>query len=205
MSPNLKTSIGNRLNQLLMISACIIAFSLVHTTRAADDAAPASAPSPELSITIDGDVQHTLGWTPDSLATQFASDVKTIKCKLSGKDARCRCVPLMDLINAATPDFDQDHIKQELQFVASVSARDKFTVCFSLGELLPEFGNNPVWVALDKDGKPLPGPQAPVRLIVPSDGKQGRWIYGATHIKIMRLGPTPPTPTPPTPGPTTQP
>jgi hypothetical protein len=199
MSPNVKTSIGNRLNQLLMILACIIAISVVHTTRAAaDDATPTTAPSSELSITIDGDVQHTLSWTPDSLATQFASDIKTIKCKLSGKDAQCRCVPLMDLINAATPAFDQDHIKQELQFVAAVSARDNFTICFSLGELLPAFGNSQVWVALDKDGKPLPGPQAPVRLIVPNDGKQGRWIYGATHIKIIRLGLSAPTPAPTT-------
>jgi hypothetical protein len=200
MSRPIPISIGHRLNQLLLFFTCI-ALCCLPAVRAADDtpAAPPTttnaAAATALSITIDGDVQHTLSWTPLTLATQFAADVKTIKYRLSGKDYESRCVPLMDLINAAAPNYDQDSPKQELRYVASVSASDKYAVSFSLGELLANFGNKQVWVALDKNGVPLSDRDAPARLIVPSDGKQGRWIYGATHIKIIRLDPSPAAPT----------
>jgi hypothetical protein len=209
MSRTIPISIGHRLNQLLLFFACI-AICCLPAVRAADDttAAPpttnnaAAATAPSITITIDGDVAHTLSWTADTLATQFAADVKTVKYTLSDKDHESRCVPLMDLIKAAGPSFDPDRPKQELQFVVSISATDKFAVCFSLGELLPDFGNKEVWVALDKDGQPLSDRDAPARFIVPSDGKQARWIYGATHIKIVRIAPSAANPTA---APTTQP
>jgi hypothetical protein len=201
--PRIPISIGYRLNQLLLFFACM-ALCCVPFVRADD--APATPPTTSNAaaaaaaptITIDGDVDHTLSWTADSLATQFAADVKTIKYALSDKQHESRCVPLMDLINAAGPKFDPDRPKQELQFAVSVSATDKFAVCFSLGELMPEFGNKEVWLSLDRDGQPLSDRDAPVRLIVPSDGKQARWVYGATHIKIVRISASAPTATPTT-------
>ena len=56
---------------------------------------------------------------------------------------------------------------------------------FTLGELLPQFGNRQVWLALDRNGKPFVGDDAPAQLIVPEDEKGARWVHGIRSITLI--------------------
>jgi len=38
---------------------------------------------------------------------------------------------------------------------------------------------------MDMDGKSLSEKDGPLKLIVPSDGKTGRWVHGITEIVVL--------------------
>jgi len=65
-----------------------------------------------------------------------------------------------------------------------VEAADHYRVVFTLGELAPGIGSRMVLVADQQDGQPLPSVAAPLRLIVPADGKGARC---ARQVIAMRV------------------
>jgi hypothetical protein len=50
---------------------------------------------------------------------------------------------------------------------------------------MPDVGNREAWLALDADGQPLTGRDAPAKLIVPSDAKPARAVWGVTKIEVV--------------------
>ncbi|MEZ4504484.1 MAG: hypothetical protein R2848_01190 [Thermomicrobiales bacterium] len=60
-----------------------------------------------------------------------------------------------------------EEIKNDiLRFYALVTANDGYQVVISLGEIDPQFGNNPYLLAWDEDGAPLEGESGPLRLVL---------------------------------------
>ena len=116
---------------------------------------------------------------------EFSGDIRTVHYSLKGEDGSARCVPLLTLLQAAQPKLNRKVKNHQLAFVALVRADDGYTIAFSLGELLPEFGKQGVFLALDRNGKPLGEEEGPVQLIVPADSKPARWIHGVTRILLI--------------------
>jgi len=65
-------------------------------------------------------------------------------------------------------------------------ATDGYRVVFSLAELDPQFGNTAVLVANEIDGHPLPEHDGPLRLVVPGDKRQARWVRMLRSLILMR-------------------
>lgn len=65
-----------------------------------------------------------------------------------------------------------------------VTARDGYRVAFSLGEIAAELGRTRVLVALTADGRPLGDADGPLRLVVPGDGRQARWVRQLERIVV---------------------
>jgi hypothetical protein len=164
------------------IFPCIILLSLLFLmgrSMAAPDAPPTT-------FRITGDVAKAEDWSVPKLRQDLARHVQTLRYKLKGKQYSARVVPLLAVIQAAQPKFDPKSKHPEVRFLVLVQGRDGYTVAYSLGELMPNFGNRKVYVALEIDGKPLAEKEAPVRLLVPEDNQDAaRWIYGITSITIM--------------------
>jgi hypothetical protein len=59
-------------------------------------------------------------------------------------------------------------------------------VTFSLAEADPDFGDRHILVADARDGQPLDAATGPLRLIVPQDTRQGRWVRMLTSIRVLR-------------------
>ena len=74
--------------------------------------------------------------------------------------------------------------------IVAVSGRPGRSVTFALGELDPNFGNHPAYLALERDGHPLPAPE----LVVPGDVDAARTLFAASHITVAVLNPTPTAP-----------
>lgn len=159
---------------LLLAWTIVQARPNVHPTRRA-----------ETTFHIAGAVENADDWTAERLATTFAGDVKTVSYTLKGEKGEARCIPLLTLLQAAKPRLNTKAKNHQLAFVALVRAEDGYTIAFSLGELLPAFGKRQVWVALDRDGKPFTGDDAPVQLIVPEDEKGARWVHGVRSITLV--------------------
>lgn len=68
----------------------------------------------------------------------------------------------------------------ELHHVMAVTAKDGYLVMLSLGEIDPNFGNAPIMVAYERDGKPLDM----LRLVVPGDRHGARDVRDVLRIEI---------------------
>jgi len=152
------------------------------------------------AIRVAGDVSSPTDWTADQLKQQFAGEIKQIHFTSKGQPHVSDCVALLSLLKAAgaptdfkmTPGADPKTKNLPLRLVVVVAGRDGYAVTFSLAELLPQFGNKDVWLALDIDGNPLVEHDGPARLIVPDDVKPGRWVYAVTSVTVIDTSTTQP-------------
>ena len=90
------------------------------------------------------------------------------------------------LIKAGTPRGDQLKGKALSTYVLA-SASDGYQAVFALAELDPGFRDDPVLVADQVDGGPLPSNEGPFRLIVPGDKRGARAVRMLERIEVMQL------------------
>jgi DMSO/TMAO reductase YedYZ molybdopterin-dependent catalytic subunit len=60
-------------------------------------------------------------------------------------------------------------------------------VVFTLAELNQTLGHLEVLVADQQDGRPLPAADGPLRLVVPSDSRDARWLRQLVRIDMIEL------------------
>lgn len=146
--------------------------------------------SPDVArLSVGGDVEKRRTYTNGELAQTFSAAIKDVPFTLKGESGHARAIPLLTLLEAARPKADPKRKNGSLAFAVVAAAADGYTVTFSAGELSPEFGNREVWLALDWNGQPLAGADAPARLIVSGDGKPARWVHGVRLLKVVNLLP----------------
>jgi len=139
------------------------------------------------SFKVAGAVAKPASWSVIKLRQEFAGQVKTISYTLKGTHHTAHVVPLLAVVNWSQPKINP-HIKHhQLQFVVEVEGSDGYAADFSLPELLPEIGNEKVWVALDQDGKPLTDEEGPVEIVSPRDQKPARWVHGVAEINVVDM------------------
>jgi hypothetical protein len=159
----------------------VIAFAVL-TCSAVRAAEP---PKAQDSITVAGSVEKPGDWTCESLAKEFAADVKEISYTLKGQSAKARVVPLAKLVMAAKPTLDPKQKNHIIAFAVVIRAKDGYAATFSMGELLPEFAGAEVYLALDRDGGPSSERERPVSLLVVGDKKPSRWVHGIETVTVI--------------------
>ncbi len=100
-----------------------------------------------------------------------------------------RGVLLFDLVKAAGPQLTAGTKNDALRWAVFATGADGYTALFAWGELDPDFGNRPVLLAYEEDGQPLPARDGAVRLVVPEDGKGGRYVSNLVGLQVFRTGP----------------
>ncbi|GAA4020941.1 molybdopterin-binding oxidoreductase [Deinococcus rubellus] len=96
---------------------------------------------------------------------------------------------LSDVLKAAKPTFRPEIKNDALRYALLASGRDGYSALFSWGELDPGFGNRAVLIAYAQDGQPLDAVNGPLRLVVPGDGKAGRYVSTLSRLVLLRVGP----------------
>jgi DMSO/TMAO reductase YedYZ molybdopterin-dependent catalytic subunit len=66
-----------------------------------------------------------------------------------------------------------------------VSAHDGYRALFSLPELDPAFTDNRALLADKMDGQPLSAHDGPLRLVLPSEKREARWVRMVERIEIL--------------------
>jgi DMSO/TMAO reductase YedYZ molybdopterin-dependent catalytic subunit len=64
---------------------------------------------------------------------------------------------------------------------------DGYRAVFSLAELDDDFAGETVLIVDSTDGQPLGDDQGPLRLVVPGDKRQGRWVRMLKSITVVNL------------------
>lgn len=93
-----------------------------------------------------------------------------------------RGVLLRDVLDAAGALHDTDR-HADLKRTLLVTGRDGYAIAFSVGELLPEFGDTPVIVARGIDGGPLPAEEG-LRLVVDGDRRGARAVTNIARVEL---------------------
>ncbi|HKD18482.1 MAG TPA: molybdopterin-dependent oxidoreductase [Thermoanaerobaculia bacterium] len=147
----------------------------------------AQQPSPPVLRAFGSD--HTIA--PESLLGKNARDVRLEDT--SGNVTIYHGVPLLEVLEKN--GLDLKTMASERQTAADVvlaSARDGYTVVFSVGELRLERANPKVFLVAETAAGPLPENQGPVRLIVYGD--VARSAYGLARIELKALAENAPAP-----------
>jgi hypothetical protein len=151
------------------------------------------------TLTVDGNATtQPTQWTADQLKKQ--PGFPTTQLSYQGHDGtphHSTCIAMIDLLKAAgistalkmDPKADPHTKHAPLRMIVTAKAGDGYAVVFSLAELSPELGNRAVWLALDVDDQPLSDRDAPVKLIVPDDGKPARWVHGMQRLSVDDVSP----------------
>jgi len=134
------------------------------------------------TLTVSGEVA-----TPLELKAQDLAAMKQISHRVKdrdGKEHEFKGVALIEILEKAGVTTGAKLRGQNLTKYALISASDGYEVLYALPEIDPEFTDEVILLATEKDGQPLPSGEGPFRLIAPKDKKPARWIRQVRSIKI---------------------
>ena len=98
-------------------------------------------------------------------------------------------VTLASLLTKAGAPQAGDLRGKSMSLCVVAEGSDGYRAAFSLAELDLDFANESVLVADTADGKDLGSDQGPLRLVVPGDKRQGRWVRVLKSFSIVNAGP----------------
>lgn len=135
---------------------------------------------------VGGQVYNPLTLTMDNLRV-YPSQTAEVTY-LSGEDtvnASFTGVLLWDILSSAQVNFNADEGNDKLGFYIVATGGNGFQAVIAWGEIDPEFGNQPILVAFEKDGMALEAAQ----LVVPGDGRGGRYVSGLVSLEVRDAPP----------------
>ncbi len=140
---------------------------------------PASA-----ALVVKGAVKQELRLTAEDLK-------KMPRTKATGKDHdgaahEYEGVALQALLAKAGAPQGGELRGKNMALAVVAEASDGYRAAFSLAELDADFSDTQVIVTDAVDGKPLTAEQGPLRLVVPADKRQARWVRMLKSISVVK-------------------
>jgi DMSO/TMAO reductase YedYZ molybdopterin-dependent catalytic subunit len=102
-----------------------------------------------------------------------------------GKEHTFEGVAVPELLHRAGLPQGEDVRGPMLARYLLVSAHDGYRAVFSLPEFDPAFTDNRALLADKMDGQPLSTHDGPLRLVMPSEKREARWVRMVERIEIL--------------------
>ncbi len=134
-------------------------------------------------FTVSGEVERPLRWELATLRDLPDTGV-VLRSRDPADSLACRGVRLWDLLARSGIQADSARKNDRLRRVVVLTARDGYSVTFSVGELDPSVGAATALLLLSCRGAPLAEERGPVELVVPGDRRRARWIYAVNDISV---------------------
>ncbi|MGA2879175.1 MAG: molybdopterin-dependent oxidoreductase [Bryobacteraceae bacterium] len=144
----------------------------------------AQAP-PAPVLTVQGDIPTALSLTAGDLA-KMPRETVSVPAP-DGTKIVYEGVTLFELLQKAGAPLGKQLRGKALATYVLAKAHDGYQVAFTLGEVDPQFGNQSILVADQRDGKPLPEKQGPFRLVCPTDKEGARSVRMLETLEVVRL------------------
>lgn len=141
------------------------------------------------SFIVDGEVRTAYTFTLADLQALPSEEV-AVEFTAAGqlRPTVYRGVRLIDLINLGGPRIAEPRAQNVLLYAVLVTAVDGSQVVVSWDELDPTLAATPALVAFEENGQPLGEDDGMARLVVPGDGRGGRYVSNITTITLVRQG-----------------
>jgi DMSO/TMAO reductase YedYZ molybdopterin-dependent catalytic subunit len=144
----------------------------------------ALAAAGEVVFRIGGDVERPQQWTLDDLATLPRREVRARD--RDGTEATFAGVALIELLRLAGVPVGEKLRGSNMALYLLAEAADGYRVVFALPELDPAFTERVVLLADHRDGQPLAAAEGPLRLVIPDEKRQARWVRQVGSCTIRR-------------------
>jgi DMSO/TMAO reductase YedYZ molybdopterin-dependent catalytic subunit len=167
---------------MYLICSLVMAFCLGVFSGQAGEPATSTLDAP---LRIDGVVDQPL--------TLHASDLATLPRQTlqvrdhEGRERVFEGVALVELLQRAGVPLGQDLRGDRMVTYVVVGAADGYRVVLALPEIDPAFSDRLILLADRRDQQPLPPQEGPLRLIVPGDKRQARWVRQVTSVTVRRV------------------
>ena len=137
-----------------------------------------------LGIEITGNAVATGIVTPDELSRLPAIEQDVRYQTSKGEESGRYKGPLLWSILKARGIADLPGHNAQLKHSFVVEGRDGYRIVFSVGEIDPDFGNAPIQLATERDGKAIV-PRESYRLVVPGDKRGARYVRDVVKIEVQ--------------------
>ncbi len=142
------------------------------------------APTADSLLSIGGEVERPLKLTAADLSKLPR---RTVRAKdHDGKEASFEGVELGEVLKLAGVKSGEALRGKSLALFLVVEARDGYRAVFALPELDRAFTDRVILLADRRDGKALAAAEGPLRIVVPDEKRQGRWVRQVITLTIRR-------------------
>jgi len=159
---------------LLVLLSSSVAFGQIGT----------AIPSKAVLLTVDGEVTTPLKLTAADLAKLPRRSVRAKGH--DGKEASFDGVELGEVLKLAGVKLGEQLRGKELALFLIVEAADNYRAVFCLPELDHGFTDRIILLADLRDGKPLSEKEGPLRLVVPDEKREARWVRQVVTLTVRR-------------------
>jgi hypothetical protein len=171
--------------------ALLVMLSFLSASATLAQARPAgtTAPAASTGLVGTGAVSQDLKLSPDDLKKLPRKSVST-----KGHDDQMHQydgVPLSAVLAKAGVPQGSALRGKSMALTVVAEGSDGYRAVFSLAELDEDFAGETVLIVDSTDGQPLGADQGPLRLIVPGDKRQARWVRMLKSITVVNLSSSP--------------
>ena len=103
-----------------------------------------------------------------------------------GAEAMFSGVELREVLKLAGVKFGDEGKKSNLVSYLTVEATDNYRAVFAMSELESDFTDKVILLADKRDGKPLAKEEGNLRLVVPDEKKQARWVRQVVVLRVKK-------------------
>ena len=140
----------------------------------------------EIALTVGGAVDKPLKLTAAEIAKLPRT---TVRAKdHGGNESTFEGVALVEFLKLAGVPLGEKLRGKAVSNYLTVDAADGYRAVFAIPELDPAFTDHVTLLADKRDGKPLSGTEGPLRVVVPGEKRQARWVRQVTSLTILRAG-----------------
>jgi DMSO/TMAO reductase YedYZ molybdopterin-dependent catalytic subunit len=138
-----------------------------------------------VALSVGGEVEHPLKLSAADLAKLPR---RTVRAKdHGGKEYAYEGVALIEILRLAGVPFGEGLRGKNLSLYLIVEATDGYRAVFALPELDPAFTDRVILLADHKDGNSLSTSEGPLRIVIPDEKRQARWVRQVTSLTIRRI------------------
>lgn len=116
-------------------------------------------------------------YTAQKVDVKYLSGDKEVTGSFTG-------VYLRDILDTAQVNLNADAKNDKLSVFILATGSDGYQAVIAYGEIDPDFGNQPILVAYEQDGKAIADKEGAIRLIVPGDKRGGRYVSGLISLEV---------------------
>jgi len=144
----------------------------------------AQSSTSDYQLNVSGEVERSLRLGPGDLAKLPRRSVKATDH--GGAEATFEGVALVDILQLAGVKFGEGLRGKNLALYLVVEAADDYRAVFALPELDPAYNDRVVILADRRDGAKLTDKEGPLRVVVPGEKRQARWVRQVRSLIIKR-------------------
>jgi DMSO/TMAO reductase YedYZ molybdopterin-dependent catalytic subunit len=138
----------------------------------------------KISLRVSGEVERQLTLSAEDLAKLPRRSVKAKDH--GGKESEFEGSPLVAVLTLAGVKFGEGLRGKNLELYLVVEAADGYRAVYALPELDPAYTDKVILLADKRDGKPMDAREGPLRIVVPDEKRQARWVRQVTGLVVKR-------------------